>query len=278
MNMSAAFLQMPLDEESQYLTTFICPEGKFQWTILPMGLNASMDIFNESMHQRLKDFCGLKNFIREVDDLLIHNTTLEELVKQLDAFFDFCQLYNITLAPKKLQFASDKESAVFAGFNISSERFSQNPGRMDSIRMFETPETKSQLKSWLGLTAQVFLWHPEVSQGQSQMRRLLRNDTAWLWTQDMENELKAMRKMLCSKKYVKPFDTSLTPNILVDTSKIYGSGYLIYQVTASGQVNLIKCGSVSARPNWFRMSPLELETCKIIWALNHCNYYLRGVT
>jgi hypothetical protein len=60
-----------------------------------MGLNARMEIFNESMNQRLKDFPGLENVIREVDDLLIHGTTLGELVKQLDVF-DFCQLYNIT--------------------------------------------------------------------------------------------------------------------------------------------------------------------------------------
>jgi hypothetical protein len=83
MDMSAAYLQMPLDEESQYLTKFICPEGKFQWTRLPIGLNASMDLFNESMDRRLQDFPGLKNIIREVDDLLIHGNTLKELVKQL---------------------------------------------------------------------------------------------------------------------------------------------------------------------------------------------------
>jgi hypothetical protein len=44
---------------------------------------------------------------------------------------------------------------VFAGFDMSSEGCSQDPGRMDAIRLFKTPETKSQLKSWLGLTAQV---------------------------------------------------------------------------------------------------------------------------
>jgi hypothetical protein len=206
-----------MDMSAAYLTSFIFPEGKIQWTRLPMGLNASMDLFNESMDRRLKDFPGLENVIKEVDDFLIHGNTLEELVKQLDAFFDFCQLYNITLAPNKLQFSSDNESVVFAGFKMSSDGYSQDPGRMDSIRLFKTPETKSQLKSWLGLTAQVSLWHPEVSEGQSRMRLLLRNDTAWLWTQEMDNKFKAMRTMLCSKKYVKPFDTSLTPNILVDT-------------------------------------------------------------
>jgi hypothetical protein len=75
---------------------------------------------------------------------------------------------------------------------------------------------------------------------------------------------------------VKPFDLSLTPNILVDTLKVHRAGYLMFQTTAEGKVNLIKCGSVSTRPSWVCMSPIELETCGIVWALNHCNHYLRG--
>jgi hypothetical protein len=94
--MSSAYLQMPLEEESQYLTTSICQEGKFQWTRLPMGLNASMDLFNSSMDSLMHNFPGLTRVIREVDDLLIHGGTLEELVQQLAAFFDFCHLYSIT--------------------------------------------------------------------------------------------------------------------------------------------------------------------------------------
>ena len=58
-----------------------------------------MDLFNESMDHLLKYFPGLTNIIREVNDLLVYCNSLEELVKQLDAFFYFCQLYNITLAP-----------------------------------------------------------------------------------------------------------------------------------------------------------------------------------
>jgi hypothetical protein len=60
-----------------------------------------MDLFNENMDRLLLDFPGLANVIREVDDLLIYGKSLEELVDQLDAFFDFAQLFNITLAPKK---------------------------------------------------------------------------------------------------------------------------------------------------------------------------------
>jgi hypothetical protein len=84
----------------------------------------------------------LTRVIREVNDLLIHGETLEELVEQLEAFFNFCELYNITLAPKK--------SLIFAGFDMSAEGLAQDLGTMDAIRKFRKPESKQQLKSWLG--------------------------------------------------------------------------------------------------------------------------------
>jgi hypothetical protein len=84
----------------------------------------------------------LTRVIREVNDLLIHGETLKELMEQLEAFFNFCQLYNIMLTPKKFQYTSDKENLIFAGFNMSSEGCAQDPGRMDAIRKFQKAESK----------------------------------------------------------------------------------------------------------------------------------------
>jgi hypothetical protein len=75
---------------------------------------------------------------------------------------------------------------------------------------------------------------------------------------EMNDEFKMMMKLQSSKKYLKLFHVKLVPNLLGDTSKVHGSGYLMYQTTASGRVHRIKCGSVAARPSWSRMSPIEL--------------------
>jgi hypothetical protein len=95
---------------------------------------------------------------------------------------------------------------------------------MDSIRKFKAPETKQKLKSWLGLCAQLTLLFPELIQGQSPMRQLLKKDSAWLWTSEMNQEFEKMRKLLMSKKYLKPFDVGLVPNIPINISKVHGWG------------------------------------------------------
>ena len=46
-DLSASYFQIPIAEESQPLTTFLTPRGKFQMTRLSMGLSASSDQFNQ---------------------------------------------------------------------------------------------------------------------------------------------------------------------------------------------------------------------------------------
>jgi hypothetical protein len=89
-----------------------------------------------------------------------------------------------------------------------------------------------------------------------------------------------MKKLLTSKRYVKPYNIKWTPNILIDTSTVHGCGYLQYQEPKNRtqqKVNLIKCGSVAAGASWTCMGPLELKSSGFIWwSLNYCNFYVRG--
>ena len=43
----SGFWQVLLDTESQLLTAFTCPQGHYQWTVLPFGLKQAPSIFSE---------------------------------------------------------------------------------------------------------------------------------------------------------------------------------------------------------------------------------------
>ena len=58
-----------ISEESQPLTTFLTPRGKFMMTRLSMGLSASSDQFNQQVGGVLDNFPNL-SVMREIDDLL----------------------------------------------------------------------------------------------------------------------------------------------------------------------------------------------------------------
>ena len=72
---NSGYWQLPLDDESQQLTTFITPFGRYCCTRGPFGLSSMQEIFNKKMDFILE---GLKGVAKSTDDLLIYGKTEAE--------------------------------------------------------------------------------------------------------------------------------------------------------------------------------------------------------
>lgn len=71
----AGFHQIVLHKNSQLLTTFITPLGRFMYTRLPFGINCAPEYFSQQFSEILQ---GIPNVIIRIDDVLIHAKTGKE--------------------------------------------------------------------------------------------------------------------------------------------------------------------------------------------------------
>lgn len=87
------FWQLPLDEESSFLTTFWTPFGRYRWTRVPFGISPAPEIFTKHLREILHD---LLNVVSVADDILVygmedtyaealtnHNECLQKLFSRL---------------------------------------------------------------------------------------------------------------------------------------------------------------------------------------------------
>ena len=81
LDLSNAYLQLPLDQESQRLTTINTPKGLFSYTGLPFGISAAPSIFQRTLESI---FQGIPNTAVYLDDILITGPTQKEHVKNLN--------------------------------------------------------------------------------------------------------------------------------------------------------------------------------------------------
>ena len=70
---NSGYWQLPLDDKSQLLTTFITPFGRYCCTRGPFGLSSMQENFNKKMDFILE---GLKGVAKSTDDLLIYGKTV----------------------------------------------------------------------------------------------------------------------------------------------------------------------------------------------------------
>ena len=66
--------QIPLDRESQRLTTFITPFGRYMFLRAPYGISSISDHYNRRMEEA---FSGMEDFRRVVDDVIVFSESKE---------------------------------------------------------------------------------------------------------------------------------------------------------------------------------------------------------
>ena len=79
-NLSSAYHQVPLTDESKDITAFITTEGLFRFTRIPFGLASASSVFKCMIHKIFKDVKGVSYF---QDDILILSKDQEEHDKLL---------------------------------------------------------------------------------------------------------------------------------------------------------------------------------------------------
>ena len=72
----SGFWQVLLDNDSQLLTAFTCPDGHYQWKVASFGLKQAPSIFQRHMQNALR---GLETFSTVyVDDVIVFSKTEKE--------------------------------------------------------------------------------------------------------------------------------------------------------------------------------------------------------
>ena len=82
LDMSNAYLQLPLEEASQECVVINTHKGLFKHHRLPFGVSTAPSVFQRVMDTVLQDLKGVVAFI---DDILVTGETEEEHLQNLDA-------------------------------------------------------------------------------------------------------------------------------------------------------------------------------------------------
>lgn len=96
LDLASGYYQVPVAEESKYLTAFITPDNLCEYSRMLFGLaNANWpSVFQRAINSML-------NGAAYMDDLLIPSRTLKEGLDKLEKIFQLLRKSNLTLNPKK---------------------------------------------------------------------------------------------------------------------------------------------------------------------------------
>lgn len=119
-DLTSSFYQIPIDETSQDITSFVSPFGQYKFTTLLFGLKSSPKLFQRTISEVLKD---IENIIIFVDDISIYNKDLDEHVKNVYLTIQTLQENCLQINFYKSIFLKGKMN--FLGMEIDGEGITQ---------------------------------------------------------------------------------------------------------------------------------------------------------
>ena len=262
--------QCPLDEESQILTTFITPLGRFKFLRAPYGISSISEHYNRRMDEA---FAGLSGYRRVVDDVVIYDSDATQHTTHVREFLQRCAECKITLNNDKWEFA--KPQVTFAGFMLSENGYRVDTSITQAIANFPTPATRTDLRAFVGLANQLSASTATLANLLAPLRPLLSTKNEFTWSPDLEAAFSTAKRSLTTAPTVSYFDLEKPTRLCTDASR-QGLGFTLQQKSGD-RWTLVQAGSRFLSDAESRYAVIELELLAVAWAVTKCKLFLAGL-
>ena len=269
LDLSDAYLQVALSEDSQKFTSISTHMGHFAYKRLQFGVSAAPLIFQEIMEKVLT---GIPHNANYQDDIIIgapddhtHDETLSCVRARL-------QKHGFNINEDKSQI---KRSEVkFLGFVFRNGKLVPDKDRLKTFSQLEMPTTKEQLRSLLGTIRHYGVFCQNFSSIARPLYSLLKLNAKWIWTDVHQTAVRTLLNRISSGE-ITCYDQGKPLYVFSDASKD-GLGFVLSHDNRQREV--VWLASRVLTPAESNNSNIEREALGVIEAVKYFHKFLAGRT
>lgn len=261
----SGFLQIELDEDSSFLTTFNTPIGRFRWLRLPFGIKCAPEIFQRIIDQMLEGISGATGIM---DDILIAAPTMKEHDEILRKVIERATSYNLKLNFTKCHI---RQSEVpYVGHRITAGGLKPDPAKTEAVRCMPPPTDKEGVRRFLGFVTYLSKFIPNLSEIDAPLRQLTKNDIEFTWEPVQQQAFERLKHLCTHHPVLKFFDVTKPVEIYCDASS-FGLGAVLLQDNQP-----VAFSSRSMTDAETRYAQIEKEMLSIVHACIKFHHYIFG--
>ena len=220
---ASGYYQIPLDEKSRKLTTFITPQGRYCFKRLPFGITSASEIFQRKMSDMLSGLDGVAVY---QDDIIVAGNSRDEHDSRLEKVINIIKAAGLKLNKAKCSFR--QKSIEFLGHVFSQNGISPDNRKVQAILEMSPPTNVTELRRILGMVNYLGTYIPHLSTVIKPLNDLLCKDTVWRWDSTQEKTFSEVKQLLTDAPILHYYDPELPVIVAADASS-YGLGAVLYQ-------------------------------------------------
>ena len=224
-DMSDAFLQVELDDDSRKLMPINTHCGLFQVNRLQPGVKTAPGIFQQMMDTMI---CGVEGAFPWIDDIIIGGKDDKEHHERLFNVLSRMQEYGFTLRPSKCSFG--KKSVEFLSHIIDGSGVRPNPSKLEVIQKLPAPAEITQLRAFLGAINWYGKFIPKLKEMRGPLDELLQDGVEYKWTEARATAFNRLKEVLTSDLALTHYDPAKKIIVAADASSYGWGGVLMHQL------------------------------------------------
>ena len=270
LDLSHAYLQVPLHEKSQDYVTINTHKGLFRYQRLPFRVASAPSIFQRVMENLLQ---GIKGVSVYIDDILITGTTKQEHLSNIGQVLQRLEKAGMRLKKEKCAFLLP--SVSYLGHIISAEGLHTSDTKVKAVIDAPAPQDVAGLRAFLGMVNYYSKFLPDLATTLAPLYSLLHKSTPWKWGQQQRKAFQEVKDLLRSRRVLAHFNDQL-PLVLECDASPYGLGAVLSHRMPDGTERPIGFASRTLTKAERNYSHLDKEALSIIFAVKKYHQYVYG--
>lgn len=273
-DLTKAFLQIPLDPSSRKYTAFsVLGRGLFQFTRLPFGLVNSPATLARLMDEVLGYGELEPSVFVYLDDIVVVSSTFEAHIQSLTEVARRLRLANLSINLDKSKFCL--RELPYLGYIISSDGLRPNPDRVSAIINYERPTSLRALRRFLGMSNYYRRFIPRFSEISAPLTNLLRkNPKTIVWNTTAEKAFLELKENLIAAPVLANPNFQLPFQVQTDASDSAIAAILTQQHESGEKVVAYFSQKLSPAQQAYAAS--EKEGLAVLSAINKFRPYIES--
>ena len=270
LDLTAAYQQMELDDQSAKLVTINTHQGLYEFTRLPFGVASAPAVFQRAMDRVLQ---GIPHCICYLDDILVTGSSDAEHLQSLEEVLRRLHAYGIRLKKDKCHFLQDR--VEYLGHQVDTEGIHTSPKKVQAILEAPAPRSLPELRSFLGLLNYYAKFIPNLASMLHPLHALLQADQPWVWSDECDRTFQKAKGSLAQASVLMHYDPVL-PLVLAADASPYGVGAVVSHRLADGSEKPIAFASCTLTQSERNYAQIEKEALSLVFGVKRFHQYLYG--
>lgn len=271
LDMASGFNQIPIHPDSVEYTSFITPDGQYEYLAMPFGLRNAPSVFQRAVMKALGDLTNTYVVVY-MDDVLIIANNPKQALERLREVLRILTNKGFSLNAKKCSFM--KQKVEYLGFEVYQGKIRPNPKKIEALTALPPPETVTQLRQFIGLASYFRQFVPKFSQVMAPLFALTASNGKLDWKPEHEAIRREIVSILTNEPVLSIFDPTRETELHTDASAIGYGGILIQKVDNVPHVVAYYSRRTTIAESKYHS--YELETLAVVNAIKHFRHFLHG--